>query len=144
MSLLAHERHGAAVPNGCIGTRMLFIRRSCPPHFTHTRTGNYRYPSPRLPQSRHLKGDSSLVDGSWPLFNMCLATAREEDTAMAEGLQADAEGILLFVSAYLTVRAFRCELRHCRLVCSLPPLRPCFVYPYNPSYRARRETKLIL
>ena len=73
---------------------------------TVTTTGNYRYPSPRLPQSKHLQVDSSLVDGSWPLFNMCLSTAKEEDIAMAESWKADAEGILLFVRAYFTVRAF--------------------------------------
>ena len=108
MSQFTRDRHGAAVLNGCIGTRMFFLRRSCPPHFTHTvtRTGNFRYTSPRLPQSRHSQVDSSLDDGSWPLFNMYLSTAKEEDTAMAEGWKADAEGILLFVSAYFTVRVF--------------------------------------
>lgn len=37
---------------------------------------------------------------------MYLGMAREEDTAMAEGWQADAEGILFFVSAYFAVCAF--------------------------------------
>ena len=146
MSQLPHERHGPAVSNGCIGIRMLFIRRSYPPHFTHTRAGNHRYPSPRTPQSRHLPGDSSLVDGSWPLFNMILGTAKEEDLAMAEGWKADAEGILFFVSAYFTVGAFDVNsgLSHCRLVYSLPSLLPFFVCSCRASCRARRVTKLLI
>jgi len=73
------------------------------PHFIHTKIGSnyHRYP-PQPSHSRVLQGGSNLVDGSWRLSNMYLEMAREEDTIMAEGWHADAEGILLFVSPTLS------------------------------------------
>ena len=78
-------------------------------HFAHTKIDHNRYPpSQPPPHGRELLSDSSLVDGSWRLDNMYLGVAKDEDRVMAESWQADAEGMLLFVSLYshFTLYAF--------------------------------------
>ena len=113
MSQPTHEPERIVEPNGCLGIRTSFITHLCPPQFAHTNIDHNLYPpSPSQPShGRKLWGGStaaSLVDGSWRLDNMYLGVAKDEDKVMAESWQADADGMLLFVSIYshFTVCAF--------------------------------------
>jgi len=95
-------------------------------HSSYTETGAHRY---HPPSHQYLNGevqrDSNTVDGSWPLFNMYLAMAREEDKIMAESWKADADGILIFVSLLYTLLAFNVDSDIRRRACSPLPLRRC-------------------
>lgn len=63
-----------------------------------------------------------MSDSSDPLFSMYVKMAEEEDNKMAERWKADADGILIFVSATVVVsHAIPYTLtQHYRLVYSLP------------------------
>jgi hypothetical protein len=94
-------------------------------HSSYTETGAHHHrPSPHQYLNEVQRG-SNTIDGSWPLFNMYLAMAREEDKTMAESWKADADGILIFVSHLYTITAFNVDSDICRRACSLLPLRRC-------------------
>ena len=61
-------------------------------------TADPRYPPQPAQNAGENEGDSNFVDGSDHFFTMYTEMAGEEDKKMAERWQADAEGILVFVS----------------------------------------------
>jgi hypothetical protein len=150
---MSHPAHERTIPsNGCLGIRTSFVISSdnqvIPVLHTLAIIDHHRYP-PRPSHERHdreLRGDSSLVDGSWHLDNMYLGMAKDEDKAMTESWQADADGMLLFVShhSYFNHLRFPYELRRCRPAYSPLSSRHSLRYPYRPSYPAGRVPKRYL
>ena len=49
-------------------------------------------------QPQPSQGESSLFDGSWPIFSIYSKKSDEEDQKLAERWQRDADSILVFVS----------------------------------------------
>ena len=131
MSQVAHERaiNGGIPESLSLGIRSSFATQLCLATLTHssyTETGAHRrHPPPRQFLNEEVQQDSNTVDGSWPLFNMYLAMAREEDKIMAESWKADADGILIFVSLLYPVVAFHVDSDIRRRACSLLQLRRC-------------------
>jgi hypothetical protein len=81
-----------------------------------------QYP-PRTAPNQASQGESGFVDSSGPILSMYLESAKEEDKAMAESWQADAEGILVFVCFHVLVYSLTDSsvvdwfiLRRCRIV----------------------------
>ena len=66
-------------------------------------------------------GASSFGDSSGSLFSIYSKAAEEEDTKMVERWQKDADGILIFVSFWLTSSyCFVHKLKYYRPACFLP------------------------
>ncbi|KAN0140622.1 hypothetical protein V8E53_001831 [Lactarius tabidus] len=63
-----------------------------------TPTGKDQYPPQSAKQQSGLEFD--FVDGSGPVFSMCLEMAEEEDTKMAKSWKADADSILVFTRSF--------------------------------------------
>ena len=83
------------------------------PISSYTETGaHHHHPPPHQYFNGDVQRNSDTVDGSWPLFNMYLAMAREEDKIMAENWKADADGILIFVSLFIYPPRLQCGLGH--------------------------------
>jgi hypothetical protein len=61
-------------------------------------TDDPRYPPQPAQNGGENEGESNFVDGSDHFFTMYTEMAGEEDNKMVERWQADAEGILVFVS----------------------------------------------
>lgn len=108
MPQVAHGRtiNGAiAAESHRLGPRTPFATQLCLATLTHSsymETGaHHHYPPPHQYLNGEVQRDLNTVDGSWPLFNMYLAIAKEEDKTMAESWKADADGILIFVSHLL-------------------------------------------
>jgi len=66
------------------------------------------------------RGESGFGDSSALLFYMYLKMAEEEDKKMTERWEADADGILIFVSAKAFHFPACINFNFPRLVCSLP------------------------
>jgi Family of unknown function (DUF6535) len=65
---------------------------------------------PQSAQNQPSQGQSNFSDGSGHIFNMYNKMAEEEDNKMADRWQKDADGILIFVSAYTSFHI--ASLRH--------------------------------
>jgi hypothetical protein len=65
------------------------------------------------------QGESSFGDSSGPFFSLYSKAAEEEDNKMVERWQKDADGILIFVSPRVRIRAVLCINWNTRLVYSL-------------------------
>ena len=64
---------------------------------------------------------------TWPVFSMYSKITGEEDSVMADRWKADADGVLIFVSARAGIHISLPRLNFHRVVCSLPPLQRCSV-----------------
>jgi hypothetical protein len=74
----------------------------------------------------------SSGDSSGLLFSIYSKAAEEEDTKMVERWQKDADGILIFVSPWLTSSYyFVHKLEYYRLVCSLPQSLRYLLLPFR-------------
>jgi hypothetical protein len=60
---------------------------------------------PRLEQNQSFQGQTSFTDSSGPVFHMYVNMTEGEDDKMANRWQKDADGILIFVSLYIGLRA---------------------------------------
>lgn len=61
---------------------------------------------PQSTVEQESRGAHRSFDGAGDIFSMYLEMVGEEDRKMAEGWKADAEGILIFVSFYLSALYF--------------------------------------
>jgi hypothetical protein len=68
------------------------------PHHSTRRTDDLRNPR-NLEPNQMPWGNSSLSDSSDPIFSMYVKISEEEDNKKAGRWKADADGILIFVSA---------------------------------------------
>lgn len=131
MPQVAHGRTiDGAIPaeSHRLGTRTPFATQLCLATLTHSsyaETGAHHHRPPPHQYLNEVQRGLNTVDGSWPLFNMYLAMAREEDKTMAESWKADADGILIFVSHLYTIIAINMDSDIRRRACSLLPLRRC-------------------
>ena len=103
------------------------------PFAQRSSTEDPNYP-PQPTQNEHEKErESNFLDGSGPFFTMYTEKAGEYDKKMAERWQADADGILVFVSPYsclhivttgspITDRSILCC--RCDLDCDINPGPP--------------------
>jgi hypothetical protein len=60
---------------------------------------------PQPAQNPPSHGQANFSDSSGRLFNMYVKMTEEEDKTMAHRWQKDADGILIFVSLYIGLRA---------------------------------------
>jgi hypothetical protein len=75
-------------------------------HQLHARVDEHHYP-PQLAENQTQKGQSDFGDSSGPLFSMYAKMAEEEDSKMVERWNADADGILIFVSPPLSFHTIK-------------------------------------
>jgi len=103
--------------------------------FSSARLHPHRFPyfvgahwdGPPSGKKRTLLGESEFRDGSVALWALHSEVIVEEDNRMAEGWHKDADGILIFVSPHVDIRAYYYthKFRFYRAVYSLQPWLRC-------------------